>query len=159
MLWNNISSHEITRWFWDNLEVWRHVCQCATQRFWSISWKPPRCDRLLQLASKSKEFIWKRDRAWRWLLHHLEQWPKVMTSIEVDSSNVMETRKHLIRIVPLSSGFCSLAGAKMRLRLLVCYMISMGILFTILKSEWSYHSSYGRARNNWTLQCKINFNW
>ena len=21
------------------------------------------------------------------------------------------------------------------------------------------HSSYGRSRNNWTLQCKINFNW
>ena len=52
-----------------------------------------------------------------------------MTSIEVDSSNIMETLEHLIRIVPLSSGFCSLAGAKMRLRLLVCYMISMGILF------------------------------
>ena len=23
----------------------------------------------------------------------------------------------------------------------------------------THHSSYGRSRNNWTLQCKINFNW
>ena len=49
-------------------------------------------------------------------------------------NNIMQTLKHLIPIVPLSCGFCSLAGGKM----LVCYMILMGILFIILKSEWSW---------------------
>ena len=58
------------------MEVWAPLCQCETQRGWSIGWTSSRYDWLLQLARHSKN-CWKWDRVDRWLLPHLEQWPEV----------------------------------------------------------------------------------